>query len=303
MYIIYRDYKKKKNYTVPFISASWSGDVSEPSRSFTFSFPAKKFTEFIEVADKVFVYEDEALTKELFTGRVTSSSWSSDGKTCEVTAQDYLSHLLKSQTSHKFKNVTPKKVVTTMCGEVGISVGSLPSINTKIKLIKQDISPYEFIRLAYRKIAKGKYFITMKSNKLTVTTLNKSCGVQLNNDQLISLSISRNSEDVINKVRVYNDKNKQIALYKDSSSISKYGVIETTYTKEDKDYKSKAKALFHGTTSEITISCLGNYAFKAGYSVYIENDYIKGWYAIKSDSHSFENGLHTAELTIKKLAS
>ena len=48
-----------------------------------------------------------------------------------------------------------------------------------------------------------------------------------------------------------------------------------------------------------SISALGNIQCIAGYSVVIEEEQLKGVFFIKSDTHTFENNIHTMELNLE----
>ncbi len=78
-------------------------------------------------------------------------------------------------------------------------------------------------------------------------------------------------------------------------------MFQETYTKEDGvDAKTGAKALLGDATQKLSIEAIGNITCLSGYSVIVHDSAtgLNGKYWITSDSHTFEDGIHTMSLEL-----
>ena len=79
-------------------------------------------------------------------------------------------------------------------------------------------------------------------------------------------------------------------------------MIQSVYKKSpNRNTDEEVKAMLKGVERSGTIELLGDYAVKSSYSIKIDDliTNLTGQFYVKSDSHEFENGIHTMRLEIE----
>lgn len=98
------------------------------------------------------------------------------------------------------------------------------------------------------------------------------------------------------------DENGNTLQYHFDDSLRKpYGMIQDVVQKEkDKDPVAAAKNLIKGVERKASLQCLGDVACITGYGVKVKEAYtgLTGLFWIDSDSHTFQDGQHTMQLTL-----
>lgn len=286
----------------------WSGTSEQCSRQLSFSIPHNPYDkEFsnksIKLGDFIYLYESKTC---LFVGTVTSREIPAEAGTREYIAQDFMHHLLRSNGTFKFKNKSPEAITKQLCKNLGISVGSLAKTGVNIpKIFFEDQAYYDMIVRVYRKakgITKKIYMPVMDKKKVSVIAKGTSSGVTLEQGKDITEAThSDTTDNMVDRVIIYNDKLKKLGEVKNSTNISKYGVYQSAYTKEKGvNAKSAAKALLTGVTKEAQITAVGNIKAISGKSIKIKDSAagLTGTFYISADTHTFENGNHMMELEL-----
>lgn len=290
-----------------FESAEWSGTAEQASRELAFTLPYNPYDKGFEnddlkLGDIVRMYSGKKL---LFLGVVTSRDKSAEVGTASYVARDYMHYLLRSNGTYKFKNKTPEYIVKKLCKDLGIKTGSLAKTGINIpKLIFVDQPYYDMGVRAYRqakKVTGRKYMLCMDGAKVSVIRKGTDCGAVLEQGVTITgAEYSDTTDNMINQVRIYNDKNKRLGQVSNASA-AQYGVYQSTYTKETgKSAKKAAKQLFVGITKEASVEAIGDIRCISGYGVKIKDKAtgLTGTFYITSDTHTFENGVHTMSLEL-----
>lgn len=299
---------KHKGKRVYFESLTWSGTDTQCSREMSFTLPANAYRSDIGVpklalGDVVCLYDG---SKQLMAGVVTTREKSAEVGTFSYTAQDFMSYLLRSSATYKFKKHTAEYITKKICGDVKVQTVDLAKTGYSIpKLICEDMPLYDIMIKAYRK-AKGhtgkKYLPIMRGRKVSVIIKGKSSGVTLTQDSNISgASYSDTVDNMIDRVRIYSEKGKKLGMVQNKKNVSKYGIYQATYTKEKKvNAKKVAKAMFEGVTKEASVTAIGDVRAVSGYSIRIQDKAtgLAGKFYITSDSHTFEGGTHTMTLSL-----
>ena len=142
----------------------------------------------------------------------------------------------------------------------------------------------------------------MSGDKFSIVKKGESCGVTLSQDTDITNATYHDTTDnMVNYVAIYNDKNTKVGVQQDKKLIKKYGTYMDAYTKQkDTNADAKAKAMLVGITKEASVEAIGNVKCVAGKSLKIADKAtgIKGTFYISSDSHSFRDGVHTMKLEL-----
>lgn len=296
-------------------TVEWSGDVQAAARTADITVanapydPAMTGLPAASLGDFIGLEEGG----ELFYGRVYGREKLSENGTVTWNCIDPLQHLLKSTARYNFKRTTAEAITAQVCADFQFPVGPLAATGIMIPSMICDSSTiYDIIMGAYTKAYKqnGKlYQCMMKDRVLTVVEK----GIMLGGGFLLSedLNITQSSftestESIVNKVKVYNEKGKQIGEVQEADSAAQYGVFQDIYEQEKGvDPMTGAKALLIGPEQTLTIDAIGDLNCIAGRGVTVQDSAtgMSGLYWIKSDKHTFENGIHTmsVELTFKNM--
>ena len=297
-----------KDAWIVFKRVEWSGTDNQCSRQIYFTSPNNPYDkEFqnvnIKLGDLVYLYDDE---KMLFVGTVTSRIKDAEIGTAEYVAMDFMHHLLRSNGTYKFKNTTPEKITKKVCSDAQVKTSTLAKSSTNIqKMFVEDQCVYDIIVKAYRyaKTNTGKkYMPTMNGSKVSVIVKGQSSKVILEQGaDIISATYSDTTDYMVNKVAIYNDKLKKLGQVQNKNNIAKYGVYQQAYTKEKGvNAKTVAKGLLTGIVKEASVEAIGNINAVAGKSIEIKDKAtgLVGTFYIASDTHVFENGVHTMTLEL-----
>ena len=142
----------------------------------------------------------------------------------------------------------------------------------------------------------------MLENKLTVIEKGNACGAELTQGVNITSATYNDSVDnMVDIVKIYNDKHKKVGEVKNDKNLSTYGVYQQTYQKEQGVNATKAaKSMLQGTTREATVEALGDIRAMSGFSIEIKDPAtgLSGTFFIVSDEHKFENNIHTMSLDL-----
>ena len=301
--------KWEKTWITQYVtSIKWSGSAAQCSRSVEFSVLTnpydKTFKEHnIKLGDIVYLYVDK---KRAFVGKVTGRDRTGGKGTVTYQTKDIMHYLLRSKTSRNFRNTTAEAIAKAVCGEIGIKVGTLAKTNVHIKkYYPREECHYNIILGAYRKArkeTKKKYMPVMDGVKFCVVEKGESSGVSLSaNSNILSSSYSDNIDSMTNKVRVYDDKGKQVAVYENEKWTKLYGIYQETYTKESGvNAKTAAEALFVGIEKSASLEALGDVRATSGKSIKIKDSStgLTGIFWIENDEHTWENGQYHMSLEL-----
>ena len=118
---------------------------------------------------------------------------------------------------------------------------------------------------------------------------------------IYSVSLKESASELINRVKAYNKSGKLKGTVEDEKSVDRYGIFQTAYNiGKGSKWKNEAEAELKGPTQEIEVEGKGMLSCVSGYAVSVK-DSATGLNAvcwIISDSHSFQDGVHTMTLTL-----
>ncbi|EOS27615.1 hypothetical protein C806_00062 [Lachnospiraceae bacterium 3-1] len=301
---------KKRDITGFVEQVEWEGSDTQTSRIATISVaynPYKKVILDIKLGDLLYLKEDVYI----FYGVITSTDRTGDIGTVTYTAKDYMHYLLRSTGSYNFKKTTPEKIAKKVCDDLQIGTVALYKTNTYINsLLFEEATYYKIIVDAYNHAARKKdaknppaFMPVMNKNKLSVIIKGKSSGVTLKSDaDLTKTSYSQNTDDMVNRVKITDEKGKQKGEVKNEKNIRKYGVYQSIYRQEKGvNSRNAARQLLTGITREATVEAVGFRQCMAGYSVKIRDSAsgLTGKFYIENDKHTWKDGVHTMNLTLK----
>lgn len=293
-------------------SISWSGSVSQAARTAEIAVihapdddGVKKLRLNIGAGDVLKLYEDREL---IFLGEVQGAKGSSEIGTVTYTCYDLLNHLLKSNGVYNFKNTTAERITQKVCADLEIKTGSIAETKATIKkLLIDGESYYDIIMKAYTKAAKQtgkKYICSMDGAKLSV----KIKGEVVKNYTLAegynitNAAYEESIEDMVNVVKIFDEKGKQVGVARNDKWVKKYGIYQQVYKKEKGvNAQTAARNMLQGIKKQVTVEGIDgdlNCIAGNGVKVHDKDTGINGLFWIDSDTHTWENGVHTMSLEL-----
>lgn len=310
-------WKKKSNGVVCNITkavgmVTWSGSVTQAARQASITVlnapndpNIRKLKLNLAVGDVIMLYEDG---KNIFYGEIQTSEKKSQSGTVTYNATDPLGHLLRINHKAKYKKMTPEHIVSRICNIYGIPVGTIAKTKKVVrKIIVDGGSLYDTIMIAYTKAARStgkKYMCYMKGKKLcTKVKGTVVSGFSLDeNKNIVSSSYEETIENMVDQVRIYNEKGKQVGVVRNAAHIKRYGVYQDVYEKEKGiNARNAAKGLLNGVEKRVDAEIInGNIKCTAGagIKVYDKATRLNGLFWIDSDTHTWEGGRHTMSLEL-----
>lgn len=297
-----------KNKWIPFEKVEWSGTDTQCSRKITVTLLHNPYDSTVEdfkikLGDLVYLYDG---TTQLFVGTVTTREKTAEIGIATYTAMDFMHHLLRSKSTKKFKKLSPEKITEKICKDLQIKTSGLASTKVSIpKLIFEDKTYYDMIVEAYWK-AKSKtgkkYMPVMKGNKVSVAVKGTDSGLVITQGiNVTDATYTDTLDNMVNVVNIYNDSMRKVGQVKNKKNINTYGVYQETEKQEKgKDAKKSAKAKLTGITKECSIEAIGDVRAISGKSITVKEKAtgLNGKFYIKTDTHTFENNVHTMKLDL-----
>ena len=304
---------------------SWSGADTEASRSMTLTmltnpYKTEQSAPELKSGDQISLYDDS--DTRLFYGRIIESEKMGEAGTVQYTAKDYMSNMLRSNISKKYKGKTAEYITKDACKLIGISCGSLKKTGYKIpKIYASDTAVYNICVGAYKKAAAKtgiQYFPYMDGTKFCIKEKGQLVGrtyskagkqveetFELDDSNIITSKITRNAGDMVNRIDIYNKKGKKIGSVKEDSWIKTFGVLQNTLSVEKGNGRSAAKKLLQDLDKQFSVDCLGDERCISGAGIRIKDEAssLIGVFWIKSDTHTWSNGNYqmSLELTLKNV--
>ncbi len=310
-YLIKNPSGKKYNLTQASSSFDWGGSTDSVARTLDIAYlnapydPVLRKLPSISCGDYVIFKYDK---KERFYGRVYSIEKTSEAGTVTIHCIDNGQFLLKSTANKVFKGTTAEAITKKLCAEFGIKTGSIASTGINIKkLICKEDTIIDMIMKAYTIAHKSngkKYMPLVRDRKLCIIEKGKMVSgfTASESTNITSSSYSMSTEDIVDKVVAYNDNGKKVGVFTNAANLKKYGTFQTVYTKESGvSVSSGAKAALQGPSQSLSLDCIGNISCISGYGIKVTDKATgrNGKYWIKTDTHHFENGVHTMSLELE----
>lgn len=308
MIAVYWEPKGGSRTKINIVSCTWSGTENQASRTLEFTIPWNPYDKGFQnmglsLGDRIFMYNDKEL---LFVGVLVSREKTAAIGTASYRALDYMHYLLRNTVTRIFKGMTPKMITTSLCKAAKIGTVNLQNPNVYIPLVVyKEQSMYDIIIASYRKaykVNKKKYMPIMVGSKLSIIEKGTDSGVIL--DQSIDItdaSYNDTTENMVNYVEVYVGDYYLHNVVQDKKNVNKYGRYMAPYTYDGSSTPlADCKAMLVGVTKEASVNAIGNIECIAGRSLKIRDKAtgLVGKFYIASDSHTFENGIHTMSLEL-----
>ena len=303
---------KVLNITDAVVSVNWGGSTTQTARTAEITLinapndeniTRLKLT--IAAGDIISLYNENIM---IYFGEVQTKEGSSETGTVTYNSIDLLGHLLRSTGVYNFKNTTAEKITRSLCSDFKIETDVITETKATIKkLIVDGDCIYDIIMKAYTKAAKQtgkKYIVSMIGKKLSV----KEKGVVVKDfmlaedSNITKVSFQETIENMVNVVKIYDDKGKQVGEVKNLKQVETYGIYQQIYKKEKGvDATKAAISILVGLENKVSIEGIeGDINCIAGNGVKVRDTATKlnGLFWIDSDNHTWENGIHTMSLEL-----
>lgn len=293
---------------------TWSGNAKQAARKLEIGVavsPTDRFLPrpFIDLGNMLKLLTDD--DKELFQGYVFTKEKSSNGAEMDVTAYDGGIYLLKSKLTHNFQRMYPAQITRKCCQEVNVPIGNLANPGVYVSFVADGKTLYDIIMTAYThssKIEGSKYMPLMRNGKLDVIRKGQeiarytlSAEVERESTLISDSTFSASIENMVNRVKIYDDKKNQIGMAQNLNWIRSYGVIQDTYTKEqDKNPNTVAKNMLQGVEHKASVEAIGDIQCITGKAVKVKEPFtgLSGIFYIDNDTHTWDSGHHTMSLEL-----
>lgn len=286
----------------------WGGSVSQAARTAEITIAnapgdenIKKLNLNIGPGETVRIDENG---KEIFLGEVqTAEKLSQHGEvTCSCT--DLLGHLLRSYITCNFGNTTAEDITRKVCADFGIETGEIAASKVPIpKMIIEGDSIYDTVMKASRQTGEL-YICRMHGTKLSVEvkgTIVKNF-VLAEGCNVTDAAYQETIENMVNIVKIYDDAGKQVGEVRRDEWVAAYGAYQQVYKKEEGANEiTAAESMLAGIEKNVTVSGInGNLDCIAGNAVEVRDSStgLSGIFWIESDTHTWENGIHTMSLEL-----
>ena len=289
---------------------TWSGSQNEVARKLELNFLYPLHDHYApkvypNIGEKLFLYDDNHI--ELFQGRVFYNERLGEQGTIQVTAYDDAIRLAKSKGTYNFKGTTAEAITRIVCNDLSVEIGQLAPTGIPQKMLCNGEGMYEIIHKAYEgasKQNKKKYSIEMRQGKLCVDEVGKEVVVTPISSEIniLESSYSENAEEVINRVKIYDEKDQYIGVSEDKELIDLVGIFQDVYTKEqDKQAGTVASNMLRGIEQSIELTTLGNTSYVSGKLVNIEDSANKQLrrFFVGSDIHTWRGGQYKTNMNLE----
>lgn len=288
---------------------TWSGSELEIARKLEFNFLYPLHDHYTpkiypNIGDQMYLYDDNG--NELFQGRVFYNERLSEQGTIQITCYDDAIRLAKSKGTYNFKGKTAEAITQIVCNDLGVEIGEVAQTGIPQKILYNSVGMYEIIQKAYdgaSKQNKKRYCIQMREGKLCVDEIGKEIlpNVISSDTNILESSYSENAEGVINRIKIYDEKDKYIGVVENKELISLVGVFQDIYIKEkDKQAGTVASNMLKRIEERIEITTLGNVQYRTGKVVKVQDTSTKvdKVFCITSDSHKWNNSQYETNLVL-----
>lgn len=294
------------NYTK---NITWRGSKSEASRSLEINLINSVLDLnipdiYIKNGSILKLFEDTG--ELLFKGYVFKNERASQSSSVSVTAYDPLIYFLKSVGTYNVKNKTAEEVARMLCNDFEVPVGTFAQTGVKQSFLANRKGIYDILAMAYTTASKKngkKYMPLIKDGKLNVIEIGTLvAGFELSDEiNIIDSGYTESIENMVNRVRIYNDGDTQTGVVENAEWIKKYGVLQDIYvTQKDKDTQIEAKSLLTDVEKAINVEAIGNIRCITGNAVKVKDKAtgLTGLFYIDSDTHTWSNGQHIMKLKL-----
>lgn len=253
--------------------------------------------------------------KELFRGIIMSQQQSDKFK-MPVIAYDNGIYLSNNKDTFVYENKTLHDIFVDVCKRFGVKYSSAANTSYMIpSLTKSKTTAWDVIQDAASQDFKAtgiRYFVHSAKGSLSLVkrTENMLPWVLETGNNIISYTSKKSIEKIKTRLKIYSDEDTVFAIRKNEALEKKIGIFQEIEKKDDKLSEAKLNAHITETLKDIStpelslnIEAFGIPDVFSGGCVYvIINDLgINNKFYIDEDTHSFQGGKYTMNLTLNSM--
>lgn len=287
-----------------------SGSIKQCARTLKAEIVTNLYDTAIYTSSKLFnliqFYDDGEL---IFYGTIFTITQTTGGNTKTVVAFDMGYFLKNNYGTYNFKNTTPEAIGQRLCTEYGIPIYGFASTGFTFSRKFSNVSIQQIIDTAYTLASESngnKYMTRFIGACIHVFVKGepKSTTIIEGVSNLQNMSYTISSDGMVNAVKVYDSDGNYISSHQNSeNSPSDYGLRTKILVKrDDTDVEGEIKAIFEDNDIErtINVNVLATNDMISGNAITLREPQTNqnGLFWIDEDTHTWQNGLHTANLTL-----
>ncbi len=292
-------------------SICWGGSVSQAARTAEITVlnapddsTIQRLNLNIGAGDLVKLYENG---ENIFVGEVQTAEKLNQYGTVTYSCTDFLSHLLRSTAVYNFQNTTAEDITRKVCADFAIQAGQIAESRVPIKKMIVDGSTiYDIIMLAYTKASRQTgelYICRMEGMELCVGVKGEVQDVVLSDGyNITNATYQETIENMVNVVKIFDETGTQVGEVRKEKWVEQYGTYQQVYKKESGIHENNAAAnMLVGIEKKVSLDGIeGSLKCIAGNAVEVQDKAtgLNGIFWIDSDTHTWENGIHTMNLEL-----
>lgn len=298
------------NITEACRSITWSGDWRNAARTLSYSPVVCRDDIHLpraptELGGSVQFWREADLLMDAYALERTRDSL---GKTIDVTAYDRGLYLTRNSAFLRVDGQTPEGVTASLCGQFGISVGTLAATGVLLTRNFLGVPLYKIIMTLYTLASDQtgkKYRIRFRGAKLEVVEMAQSAESILlrPGSNLLSCVTKESASAMTNSVAIYDDQYNLVSTQQDDSAVALYGLMQAAIRSgayDDPVGHAKQVLAENGLKTTITVNAIGNLKLITGNTTVVEEPVTGtcGLFWIISDSHTWTRNLYQTKLTL-----
>lgn len=288
----------------------WSGDYQQAARQLTFivaNTPTDIELPKISIQTGAMIRLFDNTPTEIFRGYVFTQELTRSSGEISVTCFDGMTYFAHNKATYNFTNTTPEAIAERICHDFGVSVGDIIKTNVRISQVFKGEALYDIIMKAYTQasaVTGIKYMPIMWQGKFCVRQKGRDTSnyIASSKTNIYDAVYDESIDGMVNRVKIYASNGAYLGMVQNSDDISKYGLMQDIYEKQDNvNPTAAAKAALVRLKQAGKINCeFADTTCIVGNAINIKEPYtgLVGHFFIDTDTHTWESGQATMELTV-----
>lgn len=285
-----------------------SGSVDQVSRMLDFELLRPDIDYYmpkvhIKLGSTITIFDDE--DEEVYAGIAWFKNFDDNEIKQRITCYDIGLYTSKSEPETQvFTDMTCKEIAESVLSELGLPIGDLDE-GVVLSLNARNKTAYEVIMAAYTKAAKKngkKYHMVCDAGKISVVEMDEEVETVVEHREqdlpgsILGISYEESIDNMVNKVKTINDKNKdeKSDAGETSEDIENFGLVQRIIYGQEED----VQGILQGARTNISLECFGDWSMRSGYSITINAKHVEGKYYIKSDTHTINDVTHIVRMEL-----
>lgn len=290
---------------------TWKGDKRQAARTLSFRLAANEADPYLpavtcEEGTIVSLWDDNGAG--VYQGVVTATQMADNTPYVTVTSHDRGMYLAGNDGTLQVRQEPAEGAVARLCREYGIETGELAYTGVPLDRKFAGVPLWGIVTTLYTLASRrtGKqYLARFDWDRLTVLERSESerSLVIRPYSNLLQSSTTRSIQDMVNSVGVYDRDGARLTTVRDEAAVALYGLLERHITqREGEDPQQEAQAMLAagGLSQSVTVECMGDCKLITGATVVVRQPLtgLSGLMWIDSDTHVWQDGVHTVTLTL-----